>query len=143
MKFGPLIEYNLRNIFLEKSYTTCGGETICRPKNQNRAYLWINILKLYIYIYIYIYFVFIFWQVEELVSLPHFLHDFWIKMFLLIYYFTWPNFNVWLLLLLEILGNMCIVILCCPDCDVINFEINLIFLIKTFFLHDQKVNTKI
>ena len=27
-KFGQLIEYNLRNIFLEKSYRKCGGETI-------------------------------------------------------------------------------------------------------------------
>ena len=28
MKFGQLIEYNMRNIFLEKSNTKCGGETI-------------------------------------------------------------------------------------------------------------------
>ena len=28
MKFGQLIEYNLRNIFLEKSYTKCGGDNI-------------------------------------------------------------------------------------------------------------------
>ena len=27
MKFGPLIEYNMRNIFFEKSYSKCGGET--------------------------------------------------------------------------------------------------------------------
>ena len=26
-KFGQLIEYNMRNIFIEKSYTKCGGET--------------------------------------------------------------------------------------------------------------------
>ena len=31
MKFGRLIEYKIRNIFLEKSYTKCGGETIPRP----------------------------------------------------------------------------------------------------------------
>ena len=31
MKFGQLIKYNMRNIFLEKSYTKCGGETILRP----------------------------------------------------------------------------------------------------------------
>ena len=31
MKFGQLIEYNLKNIFLEKLYTKCGGETIPRP----------------------------------------------------------------------------------------------------------------
>ena len=31
MKTGLLLEYNLRNIFLEKPYTNCGGETIPRP----------------------------------------------------------------------------------------------------------------
>ena len=31
LKFGQLIEYNTRNIFLEKSYTKCGGETSTRP----------------------------------------------------------------------------------------------------------------
>ena len=31
MEPGQIIEYNLRNIFLEKSYTKCGGETIPRP----------------------------------------------------------------------------------------------------------------
>ena len=31
MKFGQLIDYNMRNIFLEKSYTKCGGETSPRP----------------------------------------------------------------------------------------------------------------
>ena len=31
MKFGQLIEYNMKNIFLEKSYTKCGRETIPRP----------------------------------------------------------------------------------------------------------------
>ena len=31
MKSGQLIGYNLRNIFLEKSYTKCGGEPIPRP----------------------------------------------------------------------------------------------------------------
>ena len=31
MKTGQLLEYNLRNIFIEKSYTKCGRETIPRP----------------------------------------------------------------------------------------------------------------
>ena len=31
MKFSHLIEYNMRNIFLEISYTKCGGKTIPRP----------------------------------------------------------------------------------------------------------------
>ena len=28
MKFGQLIEYNMKNFFLEKSYPKCGVETI-------------------------------------------------------------------------------------------------------------------
>ena len=28
IKFGQLIEYNLRNIFVENSYTKCAAETI-------------------------------------------------------------------------------------------------------------------
>ena len=31
MKFGQLIEYNMRNISVEKSYTKCPGETVSRP----------------------------------------------------------------------------------------------------------------
>ena len=31
MKFGQLIEYNKRNIILERSYTKCGGKTSPRP----------------------------------------------------------------------------------------------------------------
>ena len=31
MKFGQLIEYNMRSISLEKSYTKCGGGTSPRP----------------------------------------------------------------------------------------------------------------
>ena len=30
MKFGQLIEYEMRNILVEKSYTKSGGETIPR-----------------------------------------------------------------------------------------------------------------
>ena len=31
MKFGQLIDYNIRNILVEKPYTKCGGEIIPRP----------------------------------------------------------------------------------------------------------------
>ena len=31
MKFGQLVEYNMRNIFLEKSYTQYGGVASPRP----------------------------------------------------------------------------------------------------------------
>ena len=48
----------------------------------------------------------------ELVSLPHFLNDFWRKIVQLLCSITWLRFIVWLLLLHEILGNMCIVIIC-------------------------------
>ena len=72
----------------------------------------------------------------------HFVHDFLTKMFFMLYSTNWPNFIAWLLLLFEILGNMCIAIVYYPGCDVMDFEINLIFLIKPFFLHDQKVKTK-
>ena len=47
-----------------------------------------------------------------LVSAPHFVHDFSRKMFLMLHSINWPNFIVWLPLLLEILGNMCITIVC-------------------------------
>ena len=60
----------------------------------------------------------------------------------MLYFINWPNFIVWLPFIIEILDNMCIAIVCKPDCDVMNFEVNLIFLVEPFFLHDQKVVTK-
>ena len=49
VKLGHLLEYIMRNIFLEKSYTKCGGESIPRSflKSQICAYPWINSLKFY------------------------------------------------------------------------------------------------
>ena len=44
----------------------------------------------------------------ELVSPQHFVHDFSRKMFLMLQSINWPNFIVWLPLLLDIVGNMCI-----------------------------------
>ena len=37
IKFGRLVEYDIKNNFLEKSYTKCSGEAIPDPflKNQN------------------------------------------------------------------------------------------------------------
>ena len=31
MKFGQLTEYNMKNIFVEKLYTKCAGETVPTP----------------------------------------------------------------------------------------------------------------
>ena len=61
----------------------------------------------------------------ELVSLPHFLHDFSRKKFLTLNSHNCTNFTHWLSLLPEILGagNMCIVIICFPVYGVKNFEI--------------------
>ena len=36
MKFCHLIGYNMRNIFVEKSYTKCTGEAIPRPLSKSK-----------------------------------------------------------------------------------------------------------
>ena len=36
MGFGQLIECNIKNIFLEKSYTKCGGETSPRSLSEKK-----------------------------------------------------------------------------------------------------------
>ena len=133
MKFVHLIDYNMRNIFLEKSYTKCGRESSPRPfsKNQSWAYHWINSLKVYkictycipswgLLKYIKtklrpltttLYKALLKSQRKPGASLPaSFLHDFWRKMFLLLCSINWPNVIVWFLLLREKLGNMCIVL---------------------------------
>ena len=60
--------------------------------------------------------------------------------FVMSYFVNWPSFVVWWPFLLEILGNMCIAIVCFPSCDVI--EINLLFLIKSFFYMVKKSRQK-
>ena len=67
-----------------------------------------------------------------IVSLLHFVYNFSRKLFLMLYSINWPNVIAWLPFLLEILGNMCIAIVCKPDCGVIDFKFSLIFLIKPF-----------
>ena len=47
-----------------------------------------------------------------LVSPPHFVYDFSRKTFFMLHSVNEPNFIVWLSLLLEILGNICITIVC-------------------------------
>ena len=42
MKFGQLIECNMRNIFVEKPYTKCAEEIFPDPYLKNREYFWIN-----------------------------------------------------------------------------------------------------
>ena len=69
----------------------------------------------------------------KLVFLPHFLHDFWRKLFSTLSFINSPNSIASLSLLLEILDNTCLGNNCCLFCDVRNFEINYSFLIKSFF----------
>ena len=49
MKFGQLIEYNMRHIFLKNHTQNAVYKLFSDPsvKNQNLAYLWINSLKFY------------------------------------------------------------------------------------------------
>ena len=135
-------------------------------EDESWAYLWINSLKLYIVCfycmanwglskynetklwttYMSSPHIKLFWKVKrglELVSQPYFAHSFWRKIFPLLCSINWRNFTVWLPFLCEILGNMCIAIVCKPGCDVMNFEANLIFIIKLFFLHKQNFVTKL
>ena len=78
-----------------------------------------------------------------IVSPPHFVYGFSTKMFLKLYSINWRNFIVWCPLLLEILGNMCIAMVCEPGCDVKNFKINMISLIKPFFYMTKKSRRKL
>ena len=67
----------------------------------------------------------------------------WFFKSLMLHSINWPNFIVSLPLLLEILGIMCITIVCQSGCDVINFEISLIFLIKPFCYTTKKSRQKL
>ena len=53
-------------------------------------------------------------------------------MILMLHSIYWPNFIVCLPFFLEILGNMCITIVCWPGWGIKKFKIALIFLIKPF-----------
>ena len=74
-----------------------------------------------------------------LAFLPHFVCDF---QSISCYSINWPNFIVWLYLVVEILNSKCILIICFAVYDVIKFEINLRFFIQVVFQHDQKSQYK-
>ena len=132
-KFGQLIEYIIKNIFLAKSCTKYGGETSPRPflkiEHISRSIAWI-----------FIQFVFILClsrgqqkhietKVLPLVFssykaflkntkrlrtslLALLLHDFWREIFLTLYPFSLRNVVVWMPLFFEISCNTFIVIVC-------------------------------
>ena len=66
-----------------------------------------------------------------IVSPQNFVYNILRKIFFLLYTTNCPSFIDWLPLFLEILGKMCIAIVCFPGRDVINLEINHIFLINS------------
>ena len=114
-QFGQLKEYNIRNIFLEKSYIKCGGETIPRPFSKKSKLgismdQWSKCLSILFWLYAklniskYIetklqttcfYLKVLFKKKNknslELVLLPHFLYDFRRKIFFSLYSIDWPN----------------------------------------------------
>ena len=125
MKFGRLIECNIRSISLEKSYTKCGGQTSPRHFSEKFKLIisldqWPIVLKFYTVCFYYMVNWGLLKHIEtkllsahikpfeetkrglELVSQRHFRHNFRRKIFLLIYCINWPDFIVWLPLLCEI-----------------------------------------
>ena len=137
LKLGQLIEYNINHIFLEKSSTKCGVENIPRPFSTKSTLSisldqWSKVLCSSFLLHAKLRAIEILLKLScrpfafnscrvffkkakrhlEVVSLPHFMHDFWMKIFLLLYCINWPNFNFWLPLLRKVLDNMCIVIAC-------------------------------
>ena len=156
--FDKLIEYNMKNIFLKKSLTEYGVEAnpINFSKKSNWAYLLINSLKFYTNCL----YCMLSWGLSKYIesklqTLPFtsnktFLKNekwsrtslsasfsawFLKKTFSLVIFYYWPNFIFCLIL--------CICNYLLTRCDVVNFEINLIFLIKPFFPHDLKIEKKI
>ena len=121
MKFGQLMEYNMTNIFLVKSYKKRAGETsqtffykikikyISRLINSLNC-IWANLRAIEVYwkkaaAHLRLPYIKLFSKTKiglELVSLPHFLHNFWRKISLLLYSIDWPNFIAWLPLIREI-----------------------------------------
>ena len=79
----------------------------------------------------------------SLVLPPHFVHCFSLKMFFMFYSLNWLSFISWLPLFLTIFYSTCIATACLPGCGVINFEINLICLIKPFCQKTKKSRKKL
>ena len=132
MKFGPLIERPKRNIFLEKLCKKWGRETSSRPlfvflksfmlgksKWSTAWFHYILIAPKLAYNRYKLFKTLHYWSRDMLnfdfldkdlriVSPAHFVHDFFTKVFLVLYSINWPNVIPLLPLLFEILGNMCI-----------------------------------
>ena len=155
MKFGQLIEYNVRNIFLQKSFRKRNkkeivlvlffSENFMQSKSKQFApqfqYFFgsfglghttkINCMKLQTDDPE-ICFISVFKKNLGLVSSPRFVHDFSSQILSMLYSINLTNFNVCFSLLLEVSHNMFIPNVCFPVCNVKNLEIYIRFLIKFF-----------
>ena len=136
MKFGQLLEYPKRIIFLKKLCRKWGRETSSRPlfvfwksfisgKGKWSA-AWFHYISIALKL---AYnrnklFKILHYRPRNMVNFAfldkglgiisplHFVYDFSTKVFLMLYSINWSKFIVWFPLLLEILGNMCIAIVC-------------------------------
>ena len=157
MKRGQLIGYNMKNIFLEKPYTKCGGETSSRPISK-KLKLSMNLSLDQQSEHLYSFLLFCvkiedyqnilkplaftsyeaFWKNKKR-SRISLLASFsaWLLRgnILMLDSINWLTFIVWLTLLSEILENMCILIIRLPVCDALNFY-------QVVFPHDQKSQDK-
>ena len=130
MAFGPLIEYNMRNIFLEKWYTECSGETIPWPFSKKSKlsisldqqskvlyglfllYARLRTIKIYwnwATYHLLLPYMKLFFQSESGTSLTvSFSASFFKKKKFILYSITRPNFIVWLPLLRERYWTICV-----------------------------------
>ena len=162
MKFGQLIEHSKANIFLSKLCRKWGRETNSRllyvflksfilgkSKWSAVSFHYISIAFKLGYNRNRLFKTLHYWSRDMLnfgfldkglgiVSPALFVHDFSTKIFLMSCSINWPNFITWLSLLLEILGKMCIPIVCYPGCDAMDFKIIIFFLIDPFFYMTKK-----
>ena len=117
LKFGQLLEYKIRNVFIAKSYNKMWWRNYCQTfKKKKKLRISLDEVHKFVFSFFPLYvhikgyqnifklrwglllFPFIrqFYKVKsglELVSLTDFLHDFWRKIFLLLYPVNWPNFG--------------------------------------------------
>ena len=124
MKFHQLIDYNRRNIFCRKSCRNERGRLVPGTLRFGHT-IKENCIKVQT-IDPEICSVWYFRKGKGLglVFPPHFVYDISRKIFLMLHFSNKLNFIVWSLipLLLEILGNMCIIIISVLVDDVIHFE---------------------
>ena len=101
----------MRNILLEKLYTKCRGKLSLRPFSEkvrlsiSLVFILCQTMLKTTCLYLILSFFRKIKRGLELVSLPHFLHNFWRKIFLLLWSINRVGFIAWLLLLAEIFGQ--------------------------------------